>query len=147
MSTIHLVGDRRLAYVKGAAEVLVPRTTLPPDEQAAVLHAAAEMERSAFRVLAFARRVLPDGRSRTTSNASSSSSASRGCSTRHDRSFGGDSSLPCGRNPGAHGHGAAGTAEAVARRIGLQDAARVIGPADLDALDDEGCANSLPSAT
>ncbi len=28
MSTVHLVGDRRVAYVKGAADVLVPRTTL-----------------------------------------------------------------------------------------------------------------------
>ena len=48
MSTIHLVGDRRLAYVKGAAEVARSATTLTPDEQAAALAAAAEMERSAL---------------------------------------------------------------------------------------------------
>jgi P-type Ca2+ transporter type 2C len=81
MTTVHLVGDRRVAYVKGAAEVLIPRTTLRADEQAAALAAAEEMERSALRVLAFARRVVPeDEESRTTSSTSSSSSDSRGCS-------------------------------------------------------------------
>jgi magnesium-transporting ATPase (P-type) len=60
MTTVHLLGGDRIAYTKGAADVILPRTTL--DEQARADAAAAEaaMERDALRVLAFARRVLPD---------------------------------------------------------------------------------------
>jgi P-type Ca2+ transporter type 2C len=61
MTTIHLVEERHVAYVKGAAEVVVPRTTLSEGDRAQV-HAAAEaMEGDALRVLALARRVLPEG--------------------------------------------------------------------------------------
>jgi magnesium-transporting ATPase (P-type) len=58
MTTVHLVGDVQVAYVKGAAEVVVPLTTLAEDECAEVLDAAGEMEAGALRVLALARRVL-----------------------------------------------------------------------------------------
>jgi magnesium-transporting ATPase (P-type) len=59
MTTVHLAGERRVAYVKGAAEVIVPRTTLGEDARAEALAAAAAMEDDALRVLALARRVLP----------------------------------------------------------------------------------------
>jgi magnesium-transporting ATPase (P-type) len=60
MTTVHLDGERRIAYVKGAAETVVPRTTAGADEQREALEAAAAMERDALRVLVLARRVLPD---------------------------------------------------------------------------------------
>jgi magnesium-transporting ATPase (P-type) len=60
MTTVHLDGDRRLAYVKGAAEVVIPLTTSTPAERLEALDAAAAMERDALRVLALARRVLPE---------------------------------------------------------------------------------------
>jgi P-type Ca2+ transporter type 2C len=59
MTTVHLVGDERVAYVKGAAEVMLPRTTLTAEAQAAAAQAGAAMERDALRVLALARRALP----------------------------------------------------------------------------------------
>jgi magnesium-transporting ATPase (P-type) len=61
MSTIHRVGEERVAYVKGAAEVVLPRCTLGDDERAAANAAAEAMERGALRVLALARRQLPAG--------------------------------------------------------------------------------------
>ncbi len=61
MTSVHLDGDRRVAYVKGAAEVVLPRTTASAAERFAARTAAAAMERDALRVLAIARRVLPDG--------------------------------------------------------------------------------------
>jgi magnesium-transporting ATPase (P-type) len=60
MTTVHRVGDERIAYVKGATEVMLPLTTLSADEQSRVVAAEAEMERRALRVLAYARRVLPE---------------------------------------------------------------------------------------
>jgi magnesium-transporting ATPase (P-type) len=59
MTTIHLAGEERVAYVKGAPEVVVPRTTLTEAEGERVRAAAEAMERDALRVLALARRVLP----------------------------------------------------------------------------------------
>jgi Ca2+-transporting ATPase len=59
MTTVHLRGEQRIAYVKGAASEVVPRSTLGEDERAAVLAAAEGMERAALRVLAVARRSLP----------------------------------------------------------------------------------------
>jgi magnesium-transporting ATPase (P-type) len=147
MSTVHLLGDRRLAYVKGAAEVLIPRTTLSAGEQAAALGAAAEMEKSALRVLAFARRLLPgDGEEADDSE--------------RDLEFLGLAGMLDPPRPEVAGAivscRAAGirvlmvtgdsgyTAEAVARRVGLvQNAAHVIGPADLDAMDDEALSDRL----
>ena len=60
MTTVHLDEEGRVAYVKGAAEMVVPRTTAPPDAQRRALAAAAAMERDALRVLVLARRVLPE---------------------------------------------------------------------------------------
>jgi len=61
MTSVHLVGGERVAYVKGAAEVVLPRTTLSDAERDRALAAEAAMERDALRVLALARRVLPAG--------------------------------------------------------------------------------------
>jgi magnesium-transporting ATPase (P-type) len=61
MSTVHLAGGERIAYVKGAAEELVPLTTLGPDARAEALAAAEALERQGLRVLALARRSLADG--------------------------------------------------------------------------------------
>jgi Ca2+-transporting ATPase len=60
MTTVNIVGGRRVAYVKGAAEMILPRTTLAAEARAAVTAAEAEMEHDALRVLACARRALPD---------------------------------------------------------------------------------------
>jgi magnesium-transporting ATPase (P-type) len=59
MSTLHRAGGGRVAYVKGAPEVIVPRTTLSGPGREEALAAAAQMERGALRVLAVARRALP----------------------------------------------------------------------------------------
>jgi magnesium-transporting ATPase (P-type) len=59
MSSVHVVGDQRVAYTKGAADVILPRTTLDERARADAAAAEAAMERDALRVLAFARRVLP----------------------------------------------------------------------------------------
>jgi P-type Ca2+ transporter type 2C len=61
MTTVHLVGSERVAYVKGAAEVVLPRTTLDEEARAVAAAAEAAMESDALRVLALARRVLPAG--------------------------------------------------------------------------------------
>jgi magnesium-transporting ATPase (P-type) len=61
MTSVHLAGDRRIAYVKGAPEVILPRTTAGDAVREAALGAADAMERDALRVLALARRVLPAG--------------------------------------------------------------------------------------
>ena len=60
MSTVHLSAGRRVAFVKGAAESVVPLTTLGPDAQGQALSAAAGLERAGLRVLALARRDLDD---------------------------------------------------------------------------------------
>jgi magnesium-transporting ATPase (P-type) len=61
MTTIHLAAGGRTAYVKGAVEGMLPRTTLSAAEQAEVEEAAAAMEHEALRVLAVGRRDLPPG--------------------------------------------------------------------------------------
>jgi magnesium-transporting ATPase (P-type) len=60
MTTIHLVPAGRTAYVKGAVESMLSRTTLSPVEREEVEEAAAAMEHEALRVLAIARRQLPE---------------------------------------------------------------------------------------
>ena len=62
MTTIHLTPGGRTAYVKGAVEAMLPRTTLSPAERAEAEEAAAAMEHEALRVLAVARRDLPPDR-------------------------------------------------------------------------------------
>ena len=59
MTTVQLVDGGRIAYVKGAAEVILPRTTAMADERGEAAAVAAAMEHDALRVLALARRVLP----------------------------------------------------------------------------------------
>jgi magnesium-transporting ATPase (P-type) len=146
MTTVHLVGNRRVAYVKGAADVIVPRTTLTTEEQNAAHAAAEKMERAALRVLAFARRSLPEG--------AEEEDVERGLEF---LGVAGMLDPPRPEVPQAIAScRAAGirvimvtgdsgyTAEAVARRIGLvQNDAHVIGPADLDALDDESVRSRL----
>lgn len=149
MTTIHLAGGRRLAYVKGAAEVLVPLTTLGPEERREALAAAEAMERSALRVLAFARRALPQD-----------TDEAEAAEVEHELEFLGLAGMLDPPRPEVAGAiascRAAGirvvmvtgdsgyTAEAVARRIGLvRDGAHVIGPSDLDALDDEALRRRL----
>jgi P-type Ca2+ transporter type 2C len=61
MTTVHLVGSDRTAYVKGAAEVILPRTTVSDEARAEATAAALAMERDSLRVLAIARRILPEG--------------------------------------------------------------------------------------
>ncbi|HSB38772.1 MAG TPA: cation-transporting P-type ATPase [Gaiellaceae bacterium] len=61
MTTVHLVGNERVAYVKGAAEVVLPLATLDEGARSEAAAAAAAMEHEALRVLALARRVLPAG--------------------------------------------------------------------------------------
>jgi magnesium-transporting ATPase (P-type) len=146
MTTIHLDGAGCIAYAKGAAEVLIPRTTLPPDEREAALVAAREMERAALRVLALARRELPNGL--------------QSDEVEHDLEFlglvgmldpprpeVGEAIARC-RLAGIRVIMVTGdsgeTAEAVARDIGLvADGAHVIGPRELDELDDESLAARL----
>ncbi|HEU5062048.1 MAG TPA: cation-transporting P-type ATPase [Solirubrobacterales bacterium] len=59
MTTVHRVAGERVAYVKGAAELVLPRTTLSEEARAEVAAAGRAMERDALRVLVLARRVLP----------------------------------------------------------------------------------------
>ncbi len=60
MTTIHLADNGRIAYVKGAATEIISRSMLGPGERRRAQEAAEEMERDALRVLALARRRLPD---------------------------------------------------------------------------------------
>ncbi|HET9323049.1 MAG TPA: cation-transporting P-type ATPase [Gaiellaceae bacterium] len=61
MTTIHRTNGSRIAYVKGAPEEVIARSRLGPRERRQIAAAAAAMERGALRVLAVARRELPDG--------------------------------------------------------------------------------------
>jgi P-type Ca2+ transporter type 2C len=60
MTTVHLADGRKLAYVKGAAEIILPRTTLSAQDRTRAENAVAAMERDALRVLALGCRALPD---------------------------------------------------------------------------------------
>lgn len=142
MSTIHLANGDLVAYVKGAPEEIVARSTLSAGERRRALEAAADMEEQALRVLALARRVLPEA-----------------CpldpeSVERDLEFLGcvgmiDPPRPEVADAVARCHAAgirivmvtgdAGpTAEAIARKIGLiRRQAQVIGGEELDALSDE----------
>jgi magnesium-transporting ATPase (P-type) len=148
MSTIHLAGRERVAYVKGAAGEVIPRTTLAGEEQARALAAAEEMEREALRVLAVARRGLPADNRLTAADVEEEleflalvgmldpprrevPEAVRRCRRAGIRivMVTGDSGL---------------TAEAIARRIGLVgDDAHVITGPELGRLDDAELARRL----
>ncbi len=141
MTTVHLVGGRRVAYVKGAAEVVVPLTTLGRDEQAVALAAAEEMERGALRVLAFARRVLPDGLDGADDVEQELELLGLAGMVDPPRPEVAAAITSC-RIAGIRVIMVTGdsgyTAEAVARRIGLvHDHAHVIGPGELDEVDDD----------
>jgi P-type Ca2+ transporter type 2C len=142
MTSVHLAGDERVAYTKGAAEVVLPRTTLSAEARAAAAQAGTAMEHDALRVLALARRVLAD-------DAGQDADA-----IEHDLEFLGLVGMidpPRPEVPDAIVHCAkAGiriimvtgdsphTAEAVARRIGLVgDEVHVITGPELAKLDDE----------
>jgi len=58
MSTIHLDGEGRMAFVKGAPDEIIARSTLSGADRRRALGAAEELERGALRVLAVARRAL-----------------------------------------------------------------------------------------
>jgi magnesium-transporting ATPase (P-type) len=60
MSTIHLAGGERVAFVKGAPERVLERTALPDEERARALEAAERLEAGGQRVLAVAQRRLED---------------------------------------------------------------------------------------
>ncbi|HSL65915.1 MAG TPA: HAD-IC family P-type ATPase, partial [Gaiellaceae bacterium] len=60
MATIHRTNGARVAYVKGAPEEILARSQLDARERGRAADAAAAMERGALRVLAVARRELPD---------------------------------------------------------------------------------------
>jgi magnesium-transporting ATPase (P-type) len=141
MTTVHLAGGRRVAYVKGAAEVIVPRTTLAPGEQAQALAAAEEMERGALRVLAFARCVLPDGveaPDEVESELELLGVAGMLDPPRPEVAAAIESCRVAGIRVIMVTGDSGTTAGAVARRIGLVRAeAHVVGPGDLDRLDDD----------
>ncbi|MEX1357506.1 MAG: HAD-IC family P-type ATPase, partial [Gaiellaceae bacterium] len=60
MTTVHLARDGRVAYVKGAPEDVLRLSRLSPGQRRRASEAAEAMERGALRVLALARRTLPD---------------------------------------------------------------------------------------
>ena len=66
MTTVHLSKEGRVAYIKGAPEVVLRLSSLPVEERARAAAAAEAMERDALRVLALARRVVPEDAAPTT---------------------------------------------------------------------------------
>jgi magnesium-transporting ATPase (P-type) len=60
MTTVHLWKEGRVAYTKGAPEIVLGLSSLPAEERARAAAAAEAMERDALRVLAVARRVVPE---------------------------------------------------------------------------------------
>jgi magnesium-transporting ATPase (P-type) len=146
MTTVHLSGGRRIAYVKGAAEVVIARTTLDEAGRAEALAVAEEMERGALRVLAFARRPLDDGEELAEAESELELLGVVGMLD-PPRPEVPEAIARC-REAGIRVIMVTGdsgyTAEAVARRIGLvHEHVHVIGPAALDALDDAKLTETL----
>ncbi|MGZ4430380.1 MAG: cation-translocating P-type ATPase [Gaiellales bacterium] len=148
MTTVHLVGGERIAYVKGAADVVVARCQLDQSERRLALAAAERMERSAQRVLALAYRRLGPA------------AQSAGDSVEHELELLGlvgmidpprpevaDAVRRC-RQAGIRVVMVTGdsgfTGEAVARRIGLVgDGAQVVAGADLRRMSDADLSDLL----
>jgi Ca2+-transporting ATPase len=146
MTTVHDTPAGLVAYMKGAPSVVIPRTTLGERERAVALAAADAMARESLRVLAVARRSVPEvGLSEDTENELEL----LGLVGMHDppRPEVADAVKRC-RAAGIRvvmvtgDHGI--TAEAIAHRIGL-----LAGPADilegaaLNELDDDQLVASL----
>jgi len=152
MTTVHLVGSERIAYAKGAAEVILPRTTISDEARAEAAAAALAMERDSLRVLAIARRILPEGIGEEADEVEQDlellglvgmldpprpevASAIRRCREAGIRTImvTGDSGQ---------------TAEAIGRSIGLvAGAVHVITGTELAELDDGSCGTGSPSGT
>ena len=60
MTLVYDEGDGRHLYVKGAPEVVLERSTMPPDEAASIEATAEEWASSGLKVLAVAERELPE---------------------------------------------------------------------------------------
>ena len=147
MTTVHLAGEDRIAYVKGAAEVILPRTTLTAAAQAEASSAAEAMERDALRVLALARRVLPPAAEDADEIEQDLELLGLVGMIDPPRPEVPDAIRRC-REAGIRVIMVTGdsgrTAEAIASRIGLVgDTARVISGTELAALDDETLRDSL----
>ncbi|MEW6470882.1 MAG: HAD-IC family P-type ATPase [Actinomycetota bacterium] len=126
MATFHAGGHRVLLYAKGAPDVLVPRTSLPPAAQAAIV--LAEVERLAgdgLRVLAAASADIP---------GPAFSPGGDLAGYLHGLRFGGLVGIAVKMITGDH----ATTAAAIATELGITG--EVVTGADLDALDDDALA-------
>jgi len=141
MTTVHLSGEERVAYVKGAPEEVLRLSALSSEQRRAAEAAAEAMEREALRVLALARRLLP-GEEPLVPQAVERELELLGLVGMLDppRPEVADAVVRC------HRAGirvvmvtgdAAATAEAIARKIGLvRRRAHVITGAELDGMDD-----------
>jgi magnesium-transporting ATPase (P-type) len=146
MTTVHDTPEGRVAYVKGAPSVVVPRTTLDDDEQRATLTAADALARESLRVLAVAQRR---DATETAPDALENRLELLGLVGMHDppRPEVADAIRRC-RGAGIRivmvtgDHGI--TAEAIAQRIGLvAGRASILEGARLDRLDDASLGREL----
>jgi calcium-translocating P-type ATPase len=146
MTTVHDAPNGRVAYVKGAPSVIIPRTTLDEADQQAAAAAADSMARESLRVLAVARRPVGDA---PPSDETEQELELLGLVGMHDpprpevaaaikRCRG--AGIRVVMVTGDHGI----TAEAIADRIGLMEGpARILEGGALDALDDDALVDAL----